>query len=408
MRPLFAERRPPGSMAGAGHESLLARFYGDPTSLDTVPAPNMEWWWQAIDFEAGNTQVSVISNVQVFAVPLLGWVAQGTVAVRLLPSKPGGTGTSLEVHAAGDLDPGPRAGFVAPGLRLGFLDPHTYRITVASSELQLELESSFGNAAWLGDPDGEAGWYDLNPKGLIPLWASYRSHFGHVRGAFTVNGERYEAQGAAVRFDHQSLHFSPRDVRAFSIPVMAEGLLLRPRWSWYHAKLEREDGDSVNLMLCEVTNGHTGAVMKRAAALSDDEGNTALVRSESIQLSLPPRERARPSLRGRVKANSTLRARFEVVAHEGRLAPHWEGSYDLTFAATLDQDWTVRYPIVGRLRYEAQEVPIGVEGSLGVVNRDRVDCGAHDRGGARGSHVALRGRGTQEVLDMLSSVTIER
>src|SRR5450432_2700374 len=134
-------RRPPGELEASSHASVLAQLYGDRGSLDTVPVPNMEWWWQTIDVVCDDgSKYSIITNVQIFGVPVSGCVAQATVCVRDVA-----TGEMWEAHTTGAFDPGTQARFVASGWSLGFAplpgkggaQDQTYRVHVANDDLTL-------------------------------------------------------------------------------------------------------------------------------------------------------------------------------------------------------------------------------------------------------------------------------
>jgi hypothetical protein len=89
------------------------------------------------------------------------------------------------------------------------------------------------------------------------------------------------------------------------------------------------------------------------------------------------------NLAGRVAAPKRVTIRFDIPAH---VIDAPGGSFQLICQAQADRDWTVHYPIVGPLHYDAQEVPIEASGSAG-----RWD---------------VRGTGTLEVLDMVRSVSL--
>jgi hypothetical protein len=408
LRAVVRQRRPPGSVSRRADEesepSWLARFYGDAVCLDDVPTPNMEWWWQTIELG----EMSLITNVHLFAIPLVGLVAQATVVVRQVKTGARRSGEVVEAYSSGVFDPREPASFSAPGFRLGF-ERDGYRVQVKTSELDVDVTSKLGAVALLGDSGGKPGWYDLNPDGGVPIWASYRSRFGKSKGTIKWGKEATQDVYGTVRFDHQSLHFSARDTRAFSLPILAEYLLLRPQWLWYHARLNH----SVNLMVCKVTNGHTGSLMKLSAALCNDDGNTILVDPLSIRISSP--DRKTPELRGWVKAPAELNVRFEVGGEAMENEDDWRADwmnrrYDLTLKAARSssgevQDWTVRYPIVGPFRYEAQEVPVEVTGQCSQFAQDP-RLRTRGEKAPRGT-VEVVGTGTQEILDMLGSVTIK-
>lgn len=398
-------RRPPGELEPSSHASVLAQLYGDRGSLDTVPVPNMEWWWQTIDVVCDDgSKYSIITNVQIFGVPVSGWVAQATVCVRDVA-----TGEMWEAHTTGAFDPGTQARFIASGWSLGFAplpgngaQDQTYRVHVANDDLTLQLQVELGAHTLLGDPGAARGWYDLNPDGLVPLWASYRSRFAepesgpHPRATMILRGRGTRTIDKIVRsrLDQQSLHLSPRDYHDWSLPSLAEAVLIRPQWLWYHAELQLQGEKNANLMLCKVVNGHTNRTMKLAAAICPAVGAPLLVPSDKIRFE---DKQPQQQLNGRIKAPRVVLARFETALV--KRSP-WCGRYELTLqpkpspssaGSSGTADWTVRYPIVGPFGYNAQEVPIRVKGH--VKDRD-------------GDEHELVGEGTQEVLDLLKSVTL--
>src|SRR5690606_8115685 len=181
------------------------------------------------------------------------------------------------------------------------------------------------------------------------------------------------------------------------------------RWLWYHARLRNGPvAPPLNVMVCEVNNGHTGRCMLRAAAVSDDAGNVApadprtirFVRRDGTRPSHTPRRRrssgTRPERRslernGILGAPAAMDVDFTIARDDCPASIPW-GRYTLALDHGKGNDWTVTYPIVGALRYRAHEVPVRARGAVVSPN---------------GTH-ALTGTGTQEALDMLASVTLRR
>lgn len=384
------ERRPPKSALDDSHHSLLAELYGDATTLDSAPFPNMEWWWNAAECTAtkgGEKKTfSIITNVHLFALPLVGLVAQGTLAIRDKE-----TGKTWQIHSKGELSPGSDCRFDAKGWSAHRTDGH-YIFNATQAELEAQLDFEQGEVACFGDADQPPGWYDNNPKGLIPYWASYRSRFGSVSGRFVLDADQdapeqiwtIQPQASYARFDHQSLHWSARDVGTYSLPVLAEALITRPQWSWFHLNLNKADGqpNGLNFMAYELRNGHTGVVLKRAAALNDDQGRVALIGDDALSFR---------------SSGARLSKDFEIygIDFTVRDAPlaAWNGDYELNVEHEDVRDFTVDYPVFKDFRYRAQELCIKVTGSQRGERR------------ARQSH---SGEGVEEVFDMFSSFGVSR
>ena len=391
LRTIVSERRPPRVTLDDSHESLLAKHYGK-GELQNIPFPNMEWWWNAIEVsghpmhKGEDMRFSILSNVHVFAVPFAPPVVQGTVAVRDLLRK-----LSWQATTAGTLDPGPACRFTAHGWH-NHWDRHDeqYHIDVIDDDIELKLDIDYGDVTYFNDPlDDPAlrGWYDNNPDGTIPYWASYRSRFGrgvsgrlklpHLDGEWTIWEGRVASR---ARFDHQSLHWSSKDVGCLSHELLAEALITRPQWLWYHAALTVREQHAktarqgLNLMACELRNGHTGSVLKRAAALCDADGAVAAISPDTLNFT-PSRRR----IAGRVSAPKTMQIEFDAPG---------PAKWDLKFVCRDDQGWTVSYPMAGPMRYDAQEVQGDVKGEFRLG----------------GKKYLVEGSGTLEVLDMLKSI----
>lgn len=375
-------RRPPKQALDDSHHSLLAELYGDGDRLDVAPFPNMEWWWNAADCGAvsgdEHRQFSIITDVHLYALPIVGLIAQGTLAVRDKE-----TGRTWQIHAKGQLGAGTDCRFEAPGWS-AFRSPAEYRFNAVQGPLAAQLQFQQGRVACFGDPEQPPGWYDNNPKGLIPYWVSYRSRFGAVSGTLVLDADGDSEQTWTIdpaesraRFDHQSIHWSLRDVGSYSLPLFAEAFISRPQWSWFHLRL---DG-GLNVMAYELRNGHTGAVLKRAAAMSDDEGRVALIGNDSM------------SIRASGKRGSK-EFQIERIELSVKDAPvdAWNGEYRLDINRQALPDFSVDYPVIERFRYRAQELCIRATGQRRCSGRV---C-------------ELRGEGVEEVLDLFSSFGRER
>jgi hypothetical protein len=390
----LVDRQPPKGPLDDSHHSLLAEIYGDSMRV-VAPFPNMEWWWNAADFVAtrstrvrGKTKqtarrrsraehrlFSLITNVHLFALPVVGVVAQGTLAIRDKE-----TGQTWQTHAKGELGPGTDCRFEAPGWE-AFRADSRYEFHVHADAIKAALVFEQGKVACFGDPDRPLGWYDNNPRGFIPYWASYRSRCGRATGTFSFGptgsdgGDEWiiDSLQSHSRFDHQSLHWSLTDARALSLPALAEAVMTRPQWSWFHLRLQNQ----LNLMAYELRNGHSGAVLKRAGALHDDDGHVAAIREEDL------------AFRSTGKRGGKA---FDIVGIDatvrGAAIESWNGEYRLDVSRYSDGDFAVSYPVFRDYRFEAKELCVTVKGQ--------------QRSGRR--TVGLVGSGVEEVLDLFDSL----
>lgn len=382
------ERRPPKNALDDSHHSLLAELYGDTTTLDSAPFPNMEWWWNAAECTAtrGSEEktFSIITNVHLFALPLVGLVAQGTLAIRDKQ-----TGQTWQIHSKGELKPDSSCRFDAKGWLAQRTEGH-YLFNAAQGEIEAQLDFEQGEVACFGDADQPPGWYDNNPNGLIPYWASYRSRFGSVSGTFVLDADQDEPEQiwtirqkeSYARFDHQSLHWSARDVGTYSLPVLAEALVTRPQWSWFHLHLNKADGKGLNFMAYQLRNGHSGVVLKNAAALNDDQGQVVLIGEDALSFR---------------SSGARLSKDFEIHGIDFTIRnapdPKWNGDYQLNVERDDVRNFTVDYPVFKDFRYRAQELCITVTGT---------------QRGNRGARQNHRGEGVEEVFDMFSSFGVNR
>ncbi len=388
LRPVV-ERKPPKGALDDSHHSLLAELYGDATTLDKAPFPNMEWWWNAADCKAKDAggaeqDFSIITNVHLFAIPLVGLVAQGTLAIRHRQS-----GRTFQIHSRGEVDPGPACHFEAKDW-YAKRENSVYEFSAKGEAAKAALKFHQGKVAYFGDAEHPSGWYDNNPKGLIPYWASYRSRFGKVEGWFeieltpgTISKWTIEDAKSHARFDHQSLHWSPRDVGTFTLPVLAEALITRPQWSWFHLTFPdpTDTTRKLNFMAYELRNGHSGNVLKRAAALNDDDGDVALIGDELVLQTLGHR---------RDKAFRVTGMEFTVPESDDGLRK-WHGTYSLNVERDAVKDFTVDYPVYKDFRYRAKELCVNVKGlRRSKAKRD-----------------AFEGQGVEEVFDMFSSFGVK-
>jgi hypothetical protein len=371
-------RKPPKQALDDSHHSLLAELYGDTFTLDVAPFPNMEWWWNAAECSATRgdeeRKLSIITNVHLFALPIVGLVAQGTLAIRDKTS-----GKTWQIHSKGELSAGADCRFEASGWQ-AYRHPKGYVFKAVQGELEANLAFGQGKVACFGDLNQPPGWYDNNPKGLIPYWASYRSRFGNVSGTLVLDADQDVPEQiwtlvpgkSHSRFDHQSLHWSARDVGAYSLPVLAEALITRPRWSWFHLRLN----DELSLMAYELCNGHTATVLKRAAAINDDAGRVALIGDDALSF--------RTS--GKRGSKDFEIHRIDLTVKDAPVSA-WDGDYQLDVERGQVPQFTVDYPVFDKFRYRAQELCVQVKGS----QRNH------------GKTQRLRGEGVEEVFDMFSS-----
>lgn len=397
LRDQVVRRRPPRAHLPKDDSSLLALLYGD-GRLDNLPFPNMEWWWNATELrDSAGHELSLLSNVHLFALPT-GWVAQGTLAIRDRHTR-----RSFQVTTSGMLDPSARSRFTASGWHLR-REGGAYVIDVHSGDLHVdELRLEQGNLVSFNDPGGPTGWYDANPDGAIPYWASYRSRFGtSATGEIQLpdNTSRTITRGHS-RFDHQSVHFSPRDVRTRSPAVLGEIPLTRPAWLWYYLRVETRRGP-LNVVAYELYNANTERVLKRAAAVCGDDGVAVGADVGSVEF-----ERSADFVPGRVAAPRRMVIRFvtngAAQRSGSRRAPKPERNV-LTFRCEDDQGFSVNYPVAGSLVYQAGEIP-GKVGTDSAAANEQNQLWWHGERHLLGEDA---GTGLLEVLDLGSLVTLGR
>lgn len=404
LRPRRA-RRPPPVELGDEHNSLLAVLYDDATTLDRVPFPNMEWWWNAVECTAKQTkpkgaaglEFSIITSVHLYALPLLGLVAQATIAIRRLKD-----GRTFQVSSPGEVLPDASCRFEAPGWSAQRAT-NRYEFHVATEELSCDLTfTDRGTLAFFGDP-GTLGWYDNNPTGFIPYWASYRSRFGRPSGTFRLvtDGKELEYEidseddRGHVRFDHQSLHWSLEDIGGPSLPIFAEALITRPSWKWIHARIGGGGAEPEDLMAYELRNGHTGKVLKRVAALSSETAGARAAFEDGL---LFREKRKQRDDSGEHDEPEQTIIEFDVLPPEkpgGKKRPSADeraDRYVITLTPKRDVDSIVEYPVAGKLCYRAKEVYATVKGSV-----TRAD----------GSKTRLEGTGVREEFDLITSLRVK-
>jgi hypothetical protein len=387
------ERAPPKLALGTTHESLLARLYGD-GSLRDIPFPNMEWWWNAIDFSAliagKREKFSVITNVELFALPTGRVIPQGTIAVRNLTRH-----RRWQVQTEGFLDPDRCCRFTANGWHLyrdadeadGAIDAGAYHVDVFADDIRIQLQLTQGKVAYFGDSELPRGWCDNNPEGVVPYWVTYRSRFGKPSGKIRLPDGEFEIspEDGSVRFDHQSLHWSPRDFGGLCWEALGEALISRPAWRWYHIRFQvvpgndsvgglRETNPFLNLVAYELTNGHTGGVLKRFAALSGDDGEVLNIDASTLSFTW-----SREKIGGELDAPRKTTIEFTTNA---------QSNFEISFECDSRQGFPVSYPIAGRLAFEALELSGSACGTVTVNGED----------------LALEGDGTLEVLDFFQAL----
>jgi hypothetical protein len=393
LRSQLVGRAPPPVLLDEDHDSVIARCYGDAVTLDRVPFPNTERWWNSVDVTLRGARFSIITSVQLFGLPGSEGRAHAVVAVRNLD-----TGLDFQVSAAGTLDAGRSCRFSAPGFHLrrtadsGEKNRGHYLVNVVEGDFELDMALTQGRVAYFNDPNTgpeQRGWYDNNPNGNIPYWSSHRSRFGAVEhiqlrlpGGFQAQLDGPEGH---ARFDHQSVHASPKDVGGLSPGVVEEALITRVQWFSYTARFRvtREDAHTpaspLNLSAHELRNGYTGRILKRVAALSDDDGNVSLLRGDMLDF-----RSSRAKLPGRVGAprNTTFDfAAFGPVSGE------------VEFACLDDAPaFTVSYPVTRNVHCEATVAVGALSGKILWNDQKRI----------------VTGTGTLEALDTTSSLVFDR
>ena len=389
------ERKPPLVPLPEHDGCVSALLYGRTGHFDALPFPNMEWWWNAIEVEGSDGRwYFMVTNVHSFGNPLGPPITCGTVALFDVRS-----GRRCVSRSVGSVTADRSCAYVAPGWLLQRLDPEApsfradleraagalhvpaselarastngcYVVSVSSPEMEVHLYLEQHASALYGDP-ATPGWYDNNPHGLLPHWASYRSRFETPRGTLQQGrrsaGALLTVTGGNARFDHQSVHWSTRDNGLPSPPALVEQLLTRPKWIWYHGRV----GDRLNVMAYKIWNANLRTRTKVAGAIAD-EASGALVTLDPSDVSFNI-TRTTGALAAPVDAVLTLHVREGVPAIPA-------GAYELQFRYDTSIDWTVDYAVGRSLAYRAQEAFCTVSG--------RTPSGP------------ASGTGTQEVLDL--------
>ena len=389
-----AQRRPPLATLPEHDGSVSALLYGSAGRFDALPFPNMEWWWNTVELDASNgARYFLLTNVHSFGVPLGPPVTCGTLAVFDVRS-----GRRWLLRTVGSMSGDRSCSYQAPGWLLQRLDPQApsfagdvqraapllqvnpaelaraserggYVVSIDCHELQVQLFFEQHATALYGDA-ATPGWYDNNPHGLLPCWASYRSRFETPRGRLRLGppgAEQQRVLSGNARFDHQSVHWSIRDNGVPSPAALLQQLMNRPKWVWYHGRIN----GNLNVMAYLIWNVNTRTRSKLAAAIAD-EATGALVRldADAVSFRFP---RTTGALAAPVDAVLSLLVRKGCAAVPA-------GRYELTFAYDDSIDWTVDYAVGRSLVYRAQEAFCSVTG--------RTPLGA------------AHGTGTQEVLDL--------
>jgi len=389
-----AERKPPLLGLPDHDGSLSALLYGRAGQFDTLPFPNMEWWWNTVEVEVeSGARYFLLTNVHSFGTMAGPPVTCGTLAVFDVRS-----GQRWGLRSLGSVSGDRSCVYRAPGWLLQRLDPQAqsfssdlqraaealkvnaaelaraseqgcYVASIALPELEVQLYFEQRATALYGDAS-TPGWYDNNPGGRLPCWASYRSRFEIPRGRVRLGspGSRVQhVNGGNARFDHQSVHWSTRDNGLPSPPALLEQLLNRPKWVWYHGRIN----ERLNVMAYQIWNVNTRLKTKLAAAIAD-EATGALVRLGSGDMSFRfPRTTGPLSAPVDTELSLTVREGCPGVP---------AGSYQLRFHYDDAIDWTVDYAAGRALVFRAQEAFCSLSGRtpLGPAN----------------------GTGTQEVLDL--------
>ncbi len=391
-----AARRPPLLPLPEHDGAVSACLYGTPGRFDALPFPNMEWWWNTIEVDDSHgNRYFMLTNVHSFGTFVGGPSTCATIALFDTRS-----GARRVVRSTGKVSGDRSCTYVAPGWLLQRLDPCApsfrsdlqraaslldvspaelarasergcYIVSVQSRELEAQVYLEQHATVLYGDRTTEPGWYDNNPSGLLPHWASYRSRFETPRGRLRLStpqgGTKFQVADGNARFDHQSVHWSTRDNGPPSLAALAEQLGSRPKWIWYHGRL----GGRLNVMAYKIWNVNTNVTTKVAAAVVDEvTGELGIADPKSILFSAS-------RTTGPLAAPTGGTLTFNLTGGCGAVPA---GSYELRFDYDSSIDWSVNYAVGRFLVYRAQEAYCTVSG--------RTPCGP------------AQGTGTQEVLDL--------
>ncbi len=387
-------RRPPLVPLPEHDGAVSAQLYRNAGRLDALPAPNMEWWWNTIELDTHDgSRLFVLTNVHSFGTASRVPDTRGTVTVfdvrngRRVAARSAGRVTgeaSCKYEARGwflqRLDPG-CASYAADLRRAARLlavgegelaraSRHgCYVIVIDTPALRARLYLEQRGTVLYGDHGGVPGWYDNNPGGAAPTWASYRSRFQVPHGQLELGASRHPVTVVSghARFDHQSLHWSAEDNGPPSPAALLEQMTARPKWAWYHGRLE----GGLNVMAYEIWNANTRVKSKVAASVANEHtGEVAAAHPSTIMLNVP-------RTHGALSAPVDAAICFDIRGGQ-RGVP--SGRYEVRFGYDTTIDWTVDYAAGGPFVYRAQEAYCTLSGRTPV-------------GPARGT-------GTQEVLDL--------
>ncbi len=394
-------REPPLSQLPDGDAPFSAGIYGKSGEFDVLPFPNMEWWWNTIEAHtASGNRYFIVTDVHTIAQPLGPPQTHGTVAMFDIRS-----GRRWQTHGSAPMGAGRNAKYCPSGWCLMRLDPRAatfpediahcsrelgvpqaelarasksgcYVVKVETRDFSLKLYMEQHTEAVYGD-SATPGWYDNNPKGQVRHWASYRSRFQTPRGRLRIgvggSGHEQAVASGNARFDHRSLHWSAQDSRGPTAAALIERVITRPKWNWYHARLDQR----LNVMAYQIWNANTRSMSKVAAAVADEKtGEVARVDPKSIRF-------AAPRATGHLSAPVGMKVSFDVPRGTATIP---SGPYRLQFDYDTAIDWTVDYKIAPNMLFSVQEAVCAVTGS--------------------GPWGITRGTGTQEVLDMLTSLRV--
>lgn len=394
LRPLLIRQRPPRPLP-ADHRSVLADFYGQAVPLDSVPYPNQEWTRCMLEFKAedGRRLVALI-EVRVLSVPTFGWLAVGNLALWDFV-----TGDYFQTQRLGELDFGPSHRFAAPGWWLE-RKPGLFNVYIDEPDARIKLNLSVrtGPTLAFGDPDLPAGFSNLNRRGLLPLWMSYRAERGHIvmNGKLEWNTQKIAMMADAGRahVTHQSFHMSARDWRCFSPAAAAEAAILRPNWRLYDAAFDVDVDDkgarrSLCLTLLDVRNGHTDARLRRTGFLYDEQGRVAPIQVERVHAT---NERVFGRLA--VAQDTEITFKLQPEARSSKVSLE-AGTYTLAMRCDLDYEGATHMPPAGPLRYEARRTPSEVSGHWQQLSTSKRRSGS------------LLGTGTLEVFDLVTGLGVK-
>jgi hypothetical protein len=328
--------------------------------------PDTERWSHGIHLhvrgrDGSARELSVMTNVQLFAEPLGGEAAPAAVlAIRDVDD-----GRRWIARSRGFLSSSPACRYSASNWLMMRLDPEAstfdadaigvdldpdsarqlyrngcYVICIRSKELEARLFLDQMKGAALG----REGWLDYNPQGRIPVWTTAKVRIASPSGHLVLRDDsgtpkRYEVVGGYAHFEQQSILPSASKVplvTSLRDPKAAVEMLLgafehRVRLHRFRAALTPE----IHKTARAVWNPSSGATYLEHASLLDDNG--AAVELVDLDISAPRDDGPSPS-------PTDVTVSFRVPEGTHRMPP---GRYEARFVHDPRIDWSV--PLVAPL-----------------------------------------------------------